>query len=100
MSAYKLTNNGSILRLCDGAYIPNDEANTDYQEYLRWVSLKGNDPLPADPEPKPSYMDLRKAAFTVEADPLFFQEQRGEVPAGTWIAKVEEIKKRFPKETE
>ena len=27
--------------------IPADEANTDYQAYLKWVS-EGNTPLPAD----------------------------------------------------
>ncbi len=31
-----------ILRTSDGASIPFDEANTDYQEYLKW--LNGEDP--------------------------------------------------------
>jgi len=39
----------------------------------------------------------RRAAYQAEADTLFFEEQRGEVPSGTWVAKVEEIKTRFPK---
>jgi hypothetical protein len=29
------------------AFIPKDEANTDYQEYLKWVA-KGNTPEEAD----------------------------------------------------
>jgi len=29
------------------AFIPFDPANTDYQEYLKWVA-EGNEPLPAD----------------------------------------------------
>jgi hypothetical protein len=36
-----------VLRTTDNAYIPFDEANTDYQEYLKWVA-EGNTPLPAD----------------------------------------------------
>ena len=39
-----------ILRLSDNAFIPFDPANTDYQEYLKWIA-EGNEPLPADPAP-------------------------------------------------
>ena len=30
-----------IIRLSDNAFIPFDPSNTDYQEYLKWVS-EGN----------------------------------------------------------
>jgi hypothetical protein len=36
-----------VLRLSDNAFIPFDPANTDYQEYLKWVA-EGNEPLPPD----------------------------------------------------
>ena len=39
----------------------------------------------------------RRAAYQLESDPLFFEEQAGEVAAGTWAAKRAEIKARFPK---
>jgi hypothetical protein len=40
---------GSVQRLSDNAFIPMNEQNTDYQEYLKWVA-EGNEPLPADEE--------------------------------------------------
>ena len=36
-----------IKRLPDNAFIPFDEANTDYQAYLTWVA-EGNTPIPAE----------------------------------------------------
>ena len=44
---YKDSIQNSVERLSDGAFIPFDPANTDYQAYLTWLS-EGNVPLPAD----------------------------------------------------
>jgi hypothetical protein len=66
---YQLTRGDSILRLTDNASIPPDPANTDYQQYLEWVS-QGNEPLPPDPIPEPESLTpeqkLAQSGLTVE----------------------------------
>jgi hypothetical protein len=66
---YQLTAYETILRSSDGAYIPPDPANTDYQEYLAWLEA-GNTPEPApEPEPVPELTPAEKLAasgLTVE----------------------------------
>ena len=46
---YMEKNVQSVIRTTDGACIPFDPSNTDYQEYLKWLA-EGNQPLPADGE--------------------------------------------------
>jgi len=56
---YKLLNNPftnqtqNIIRTSDGAFIPLDPDNTDYQAYLKWVA-EGNTPQSADEVTTPS----------------------------------------------
>ena len=50
---YQLTNDAftgapsCIKRLSDNAFIPMDEQNRDYADYLAWLA-EGNTPTPAD----------------------------------------------------
>ena len=71
---YQLTTGDTILRTADGACIPPDPANTDYQAYLAWVEA-GNIPEPA-PEPEPV--------------PVLTTEQKLEA-AGLTVAELKEL---------
>jgi hypothetical protein len=41
---YKVLENGTIERQSDGALIPDDPANMDYRDYLRWRETGLEDP--------------------------------------------------------
>lgn len=53
-------------------------------------------PLPTEEEIAAAVRDARQMAYRTESDPLFFKAQRGESTKEEWLAKVEEIKARFP----
>lgn len=64
---YKLTNTSTVIRIADGAFIPADSNNTDYQEVLAWLA-EGNTPEPID-APTP-LTPLQKIASIESAKPI------------------------------
>lgn len=53
MADYQLTsNNSTVIRTEDSAFIPNDPANRDWIEYQRWLA-KGNEPAAYEAPPPP-----------------------------------------------
>lgn len=57
---YKLSKTGNVIRIEDGANIPADPANTDYQVFLDWLA-GGGAALPID---QPTHQELVDATLT------------------------------------
>ena len=70
--------------------IPLKPAQDLQWDGAQWVYVA---PPPATLEQQQA---ARAAAYSNEADPLFFMSQRGEATEAEWLAKVAEIKARFP----
>jgi hypothetical protein len=73
MAEYQLTATDSIIRTADGACIPADMANQDYNGspkrpgYLQWVEAGGvPDPYVPPPEPEPSPTPAQAVLFDHE----------------------------------
>ena len=91
---YKLTDNTSILRISDGAFIPADPANTDYAAYLEWGE-EGNTPEAADVPPAPTYKELRAAEYPSIVDQLDKIYHTG---IDGWKTDIKVVKDKYPKE--
>lgn len=66
--SYQLTKSTCVLRLSDGAMIPSDEGNADWQEYQSWLG-QGNvpDPVPDPSAVVPSAVTMRQARLALLA---------------------------------
>lgn len=61
---YKILSDHAIS--LNGACIPTDPENSDYQKYLAWLS-EGNVPEPADPAPNPRIEQIKAELIRLDA---------------------------------
>jgi hypothetical protein len=101
---YQLTTSTTIIRLSDGAHIPNDPRNRDYKDYLDWVN-EGNTPLPAPapPPPPPNYIAFWDALLTSNVYGSIRTQSMTSLPMNTlateFIALIGDAKAGYPNET-
>ena len=96
-----LTENGVVIQTVQpGAQFTLPNGDVVSPAYAGWESgdfaLVEAPPAPPVPPTREEQEAARRAAYTLEADPIFFMSQRGEATTAEWEAKVAEIKARYP----
>lgn len=97
MHQHFLDANGNYFVAIDPIETPDGATAVPARPASHWAWngqewAEGPLPVPSKQEQE----DARRAAYQLEADPLFFMAQRGEATLAEWQAKVTEIKARFP----
>jgi hypothetical protein len=88
------TSQPGIIKLDTMTWIPEDPANTMYQDYLIWLE-NGNTPEPRE-EVRPDYRALRAAEYPSIGDQLDALFHAGMLPQELTI-QIQAIKTKYPK---
>ena len=102
------------VELTGTVVIPSGKAGDDLlAEHDDWVEVTGMDPRPgvgngwtyvdgafvAPPVPPKTRAEVeaeRRIAYRAEADPIFFEYQRGDKTKQQWLAAIKRVKKAHP----
>lgn len=88
-----------VVRQSDGAQIPDDPSNQDWQLYQEWLTL-GLTPIPADPIPQPTLQERRWELYPSVQDQLdaLYAARQGDDTALQQIdAQITSVNKSIPK---
>lgn len=109
---YSAYTNGFYDSMIHGDSIPSDAVEITKEKHMALMESQSagliisadvdgrpvakEPPAPTAEQIAAAVTAARSAAYRAEADPLFFKAQRGEATMDEWLAKVAEIKTRYP----
>ena len=90
---YKIKENNTILRKSDGAFIPKDIGNKDYQQFLQDVKEQGIGIVEGSDIVEDSYVELRQKEYPSWQNQLdkMYHDFDG------WKNDIQTIKNKYPK---
>ena len=92
---YKIKEENTILRKSDGAFIPKDTSNSDYQKFINDIYINGIGIVEgADYVGVTTYTEARKAEYPPIVDQLDKIYHNG---IDAWKADIKVIKDKYPK---
>ena len=91
---YKINENDVILRKSDGAWIPKDNDNSDYIQFLNDVKEQGLGIVEGPDITTKSYAELRKEEYPSIEDQL---DKIYHSTLTAWKADIKAIKDKYPK---
>ena len=97
---YKIKENDVILRKSDGAWIPKDSGNTDYQQFIADVKELGIEIVEGPDVITPDYKEERQTEYppiAEQLDQLYWDLKNGRLDTGDWIQNITKIKLKHSK---
>ena len=89
-----------IHRKSDGAWIPKDHDNTDYQKFIQDVNKQGLDVVEGPDIVTPNYKESRQNEYppiAEQLDQLYWDLKNGRLDTGDWIQNITKIKLKHSK---
>ena len=94
---YSKVNVFVILHLNEGARIPQDPANTDYQKFIQDVAEQGLSIVEGPDIIEPDYATLRQQEYPSREEQLDMQFHDQVNGTTTWRDTIQAIKDKYPK---
>ena len=97
---YKISGENSVQRLSDGAQIPKDNRNLDYQKFIKDVKEHGLDIVEGPDIVTPDYKAERQNEYPLigeQLDQLYWDLKNGRLDTGDWIQNITKIKLKHSK---